>query len=189
MLCHKIAVRLNARSFIAWMFAGCTSGEIQLSFRTNFVVDCRQNYPTSHYWCHTFFSNVWRRNANQTSGTEKRDHWRFQRSNVRQMGPTRWMDRTMQTTGEICPHRFRDGDAMLLKAEKINKLSSNCFPCPFRVVQKTWWWGAQAKLCLSQRVQCAWKCVRRCWRLNAREGEIRELKKLRLLLQRKRQFK
>lgn len=165
-----MAVRLNARSFIAWMFAGCTSGEIQLSFRANFVVDCRQNYPTSHYWCYTFFSNVWRRNANQTSGTEKRDHWRFQRSNARQMGPTRWKDRTMQTTGEICKQIVQQLFSLSIQGCTEDMM--------MRSLSET-----------LQRVQCAWKCVCRCWRLNAREGEIREFKKLRLLLQRKRQFK
>ena len=42
----------------------------------------------------------------------------------------------MQTSGgELCPDLV--GDAVLLKAEKTNKLSSNFSSSPFKVVQKT----------------------------------------------------
>ena len=41
------------------------------------------------------------------------------------------------------PRSLRVGDAVLLKVEKTNKLSSNLCPCPFKVVQKT---GSEATL-------------------------------------------
>ena len=37
----------------------------------------------------------------------------------------------------VVPRSLRVGDAVLLKAEKTNKLSSNCCPSPFKIVQKT----------------------------------------------------
>ena len=44
----------------------------------------------------------------------------------------------MQTSREeLCPDLLRVGDAVLLKAEKTNKLSSNFCPSPIKVVQKT----------------------------------------------------
>ena len=43
----------------------------------------------------------------------------------------------MRTTRGAVPKSIRVGDAVPLKAEKSNKLSSNFHPSPFKVVQKT----------------------------------------------------
>ena len=75
----------------------------------------------------------------QTAGTEKRDGGRFSREETRDKD---WSSKLKGKTyaddkrGAVSKS-VRVSDAVLLKAEKSNKLSSNFHPSPLKVVQKT----------------------------------------------------
>ena len=119
------------------MFTDCTSGEEKLAFRTNFRGWLHTDHKSLQVLHHFLWCLSEKCGLNCRNWEERRLTFR-EKQRVTQTGPRNWKERTMQTSREeLCPDLLRVGDAVLLKAEKTNKLSSNFCPSPIKVVQKT----------------------------------------------------
>ena len=102
------------------------------------MVDNAQVFPAGHNRGHILLFDVWKRDAVQTTGTgrETVDVSREETRNKDWLNKLKGKTYADDKRGAV-PKSIRVSDAVLLKAEKSNKLSSNFHPSPFKVIQKT----------------------------------------------------